>query len=128
MADNRDLKRHRKRLTLKFGVDAASRISFTEDISPHGMCIRSAVVSPPGTLLSIDLTLPDGNLVKLAGMGVKFTRIEAGSEAFERFCAEIDGRPQSPPSSFVGGYFNGNPPRPGAVELAEIDRLPGAEE
>ncbi|HYS44284.1 MAG TPA: PilZ domain-containing protein [Geobacteraceae bacterium] len=148
MADNRDLKRHRKRLTLKFGVDAASRISFTEDISPQGMCIRSAVVSPPGTLLSIDLTLPDGNLVKLAGvvvwakkvppnmihaikkcgMGVKFTRIEAGSEAFERFCAEIDGRPQSPPSSFVGGYFNGNPPRPGAVELAEIDRLPGAEE
>jgi hypothetical protein len=148
MADNRDLKRHRKRLTLKFGVDAASRISFTEDISRQGMCIRSAVVSPPGTLISIDLTLPDGNLVKMAGvvvwakkvppnmihaikkcgMGVKFTRIEAGNEAFERFCAEIDGRTQSPPSSFVGSYFNGNPPRPGTVEFAEIDRLPGAEE
>jgi hypothetical protein len=135
MADNRDLKRHRKRLTLKFGVDAASRISFTEDISRLGMCIRSAVVSPPGTLLSIDLILPDGNLVKMTGvvawakkvppnmihvikkcgMGIKFTRIEAGNEAFERFCAEMDGRAQSPPSSFVGSYFNGNPPGPGTV-------------
>src|SRR6266516_134289 len=142
MADNRDLKRHRKRLTLKFGVGAASRISFTEDISRQGMCIRSAVVSPPGTLLSIDLTLPDGNQVKMAGvvawakkvppnmihvikkcgMGVKFTRIEAGNEAFERFCAEMDGRTQPPPSSFVGSYLHGNPPRPRALAFADPPR------
>jgi hypothetical protein len=112
MADNRYQKRHRKRLTLKFGVDAASRVSFTEDITRQGMCIRSAVVSPPGTLLSIDLTLPDNNQVKITGvvvwakkvppnmihvikkcgMGVKFTQIEAGEEAFELFCAEIPER------------------------------------
>ena len=136
MAENRDLKRCRKRLSLKFGVNGRSRVSFTEDITRQGMCIRSAVVSPPGTIINIDLTLPDDKLVtmkgvvvwakkvppnmihivKKCGMGIKFTRIETGEEAFAQFCAEIEGR-----SSVVGGNLDGNPPRPRPVELAEID-------
>ncbi len=112
MADKRTLKRHRKRLTLKYGIDGLGRVAFTEDISRQGMCIRTAFVHPPGSRINIDLTLPDGNMVKLegevvwakkvppnmihlikkCGMGVRFTRIEAGAEAFERMCIELHGR------------------------------------
>lgn len=104
-------------MTLKFGIDGASRVAFTEDISRQGMCIRTAFVSPPGSCIGIELTLPDGTPVKLAGevmwakkvppnmihlvkkcgMGVRFIRIEAGAEAFERLCVELYG--QLPPIS-----------------------------
>lgn len=114
MNDKRDLKRHRKRLTLKFGSETASRVAFTEDISPQGMCIRTASVSPPGSRIKIDLTLADGTLVRLegevvwakkvppnmihlikkCGMGVRFTRVEGGAEAFERMFCELYGRLQ----------------------------------
>lgn len=122
MADKRNLKRHRKRMTLKFGIDGLSRVAFTEDISREGMCIKTAFVHQPGSRINIDLTLPDGTLVKLVGevmwakkvppnmihlikkcgMGVKFTRIEAGTEAFERMCVELYGElPQASPQDFV---------------------------
>lgn len=109
VADKRNEKRHRKRLTLKFGPETASRIAFTEDVSLQGMCIKTAFVSPPGSRLRIELTLPDGSLVRLngvvvwakkvppnmvqlikkCGMGVKFTGIEAGEELFAQMCSEM---------------------------------------
>ncbi len=109
MAEVRDTKRHRKRLSLKFGIEAPTRVAFTEDFSRFGMCIKTAAVSPPGSHLKIELTLPDGDLVKIeaivvwakrvppnminmikkCGMGIKFTRIEAGEGIFERLCDEL---------------------------------------
>ncbi len=109
MAEKRDLKRVRKRMTLKFGMDEPNRIAFTEDVSAQGMCIRTAFVCPPGTEIVIELCLPDGNqvrikgviawakkvpsnmvhLVKKCGMGVKFTKLEAGEDALTRLCSEI---------------------------------------
>ena len=122
VADKRNLKRHRKRMTLKFGIGGLSRVAFTEDISRQGMCIKTAFVHPPGSSIDIDLTLPDGtpvklvgevmwakkvppnmiHLIKKCGMGVRFTRIEAGAEAFERMCVELTGQlPPVPPQNFV---------------------------
>lgn len=97
---------------MKFGLEAPSRIAFTEDISASGMCIKTAFVCPPGSHLSIELTLPDGGLVQLkgvvvwakkvppnmihlirkCGMGVRFTGIEAGEELFARLYDELRGR------------------------------------
>ena len=108
----RDLKRHRKRLTMKFGIDVPSRIAFTEDISRQGMCIKTAMVCPPGSRLKIELNLPDGTvtkimavvmwakkvppnmirLVKKCGMGVRITRIVSGEDDYRRLCEELHGR------------------------------------
>lgn len=110
--EKRITKRHRKRLALKYGIDTPSRVAFTEDLSRQGMCIKTAMVFPPGSRISIDLTLPDGNLVQMqgvvvwakkvppnmiqlikkCGMGVKFTRIVAGEELLDRMCDELSGR------------------------------------
>ncbi len=112
MADLRETKRMRKRLTLKFGIDMPGRVAFTEDISPEGMRIKTALVCPPGSRLKIELTLPDGStaklratvmwakkvppnmlhLVKKCGMGVRITAIEAGREGYMELCSELLGR------------------------------------
>jgi len=109
MDNVRDTKRLRKRLTLKFGIDTASRVAFTDDISRQGLCIRTALVSPPGSRLKIELTLPDGtishlagmvmwakkvpgnmvHLVKKCGMGVRITGMGAGGEEYLRLCDEL---------------------------------------
>jgi len=108
----RDIKRHRKRLTMKFGIDVPSRVAFTEDISRQGMCIKTSMVCPPGSRLKIELNLPDGTvakimavvmwakkvppnmirLVKKCGMGVRITRIVSGEEDYRRLCEDLHGR------------------------------------
>lgn len=112
MDDLRDVKRLRKRLTLKFGIDLPARVAFTEDISHQGMCIRTAMVCPPGSRLKIELNLPDGtvtqmagvvmwakkvppnmiHLVKKCGMGVRITGIVSGRDGYERLCEELHQR------------------------------------
>lgn len=109
MDNIRDVKRHRKRLTMKFGVDLPSRVAFTDDISREGMCIRTAMVCPPGSRLTIELNLPDGtvaklggkvmwakkvpanmvHLVKKCGMGIRITGILSGEEEYRRLCDEL---------------------------------------
>jgi hypothetical protein len=109
MTSARDVKRHRKRLTMKFGIDLPSRVAFTDDISQQGMCIRTAMVCPPGSRLIIDLNLPDGtvarlggmvmwakrvpanmvHLVKKCGMGIRITGIMSGEEEYRRLCDEL---------------------------------------
>jgi PilZ domain-containing protein len=109
MTDVRDVKRHRKRMTLRFGIDAPTRLAFTEDISQQGMCIKTARVCPPGSRLNIELNLPDGNVAKIAGvvmwakkvppnmirlvkkcgMGVRITGITSGKEEYRSLCEEL---------------------------------------
>lgn len=112
MEDARDMKRLRKRLTMKFGIETPSRVAFTEDISLQGICIKTAMVCPPGSRLKIELSLPDGNvtrmagvvmwakkvppnmvhLVKKCGMGIRITGIEAGEEGYAKLCEELNAR------------------------------------
>jgi hypothetical protein len=109
MTDVRDVKRHRKRLTMKFGIDTPSRVAFTEDISLQGMCIKTTMVCIPGSRLNIELNLPDGNVAKIAGvvmwarkvppnmirlvkkcgMGVSITGITSGEEQYRSLCEEL---------------------------------------
>ena len=145
MAEKRDIIRLRKRLTLRFGMEQPARMAFTEDISPEGMFIKTTNICPPGTRIKIDLTAQSGevlamealvmwakkvppqmiHLVKKCGMGVKFTRIEAGEEAFARLCGELSNDDR--PVLLVRDDLHGDPPLPRTIELAEVYRLPGAE-
>lgn len=108
MPDSRCLKRIRRRLSLRFGVDAPVRMAFTEDVTRHGMFIKTTNLYPPGTKIDIELILPDesrvrmvGNirwskkvppnmihLVRKAGMGIKILHILSGEEEFNRFLHE----------------------------------------
>jgi hypothetical protein len=109
MENARDTKRLRKRLTMKFGIEVPSRVAFTEDISLQGMCIKTAMVCPPGSRLKIELSLPDGNVAKMAGvvmwakkvppnmvhlvkkcgMGVRITGIDSGEEGYVKLCDDL---------------------------------------
>jgi Tfp pilus assembly protein PilZ len=105
MANSRGLKRIRRRLTLRFGTDAPVRLAFTEDVTEHGMFIKTTNLYPPGTKIIIELIMPDEkkariigsirwtkkvpptmiHLVNKAGIGVKILRFESGEDNFRQF-------------------------------------------
>ena len=109
--DKRKLRRHRKRLQIKFGVDEASRFGFTEDISETGIFIKSAIVQNPNSVLKIQLTAPGGQLIELTGrvmwakkvppnllrrlkggMGVRILNFQRGAEDYQTLCSELGQR------------------------------------
>jgi hypothetical protein len=109
MSEKRDLKRKRKRLKLRFGVDYPKRVAFTEDLSERGLFIITGQPEPPGAMLLLEITLPDEqqvvaygrvrwakkvppNLVRLAnkgGMGVLLSRFESGEQAYRNLIADL---------------------------------------
>lgn len=113
MAEKRNIGRHRKRLSLRFGIESPTRLAFTEDISGHGLFIKTTNICPPGTRLQIELTLSDNDsvfiegmvrwtkkvppqmihLVRKSGMGVKILRFIAGEETYRAFVSNIPGKP-----------------------------------
>lgn len=109
--DNRIETRHRRRVQLKYGLEVASRIGFTEDVSDDGFFIKTGLVERPGTLMQFELNLPDGVLVELAGrvrwakkvpakllyrikggMGIKIVRFRTGESDYRRYCEELESR------------------------------------
>jgi len=108
MADKRSLRRIRRRLSLRFGIDAPVRMAFTEDVTDRGMFIKTTNLYPPGTKIAIELIMPDEtrvrivgsirwskkvppnmiHLVRKAGLGIKILSIETGEEHFRRFLQE----------------------------------------
>ena len=109
MADKRDIKRHKKRLSIRFGIDEATRVAFTEDISATGMFIKTPNVCPPNTKIIVEFSLADDcrvvlearvmwakkvpqnlfHLVKKSGMGIRFIRFNSGQEQFMKFCESM---------------------------------------
>jgi hypothetical protein len=107
MSEKRGLIRLKKRLLLKFGFDAPTKIAFTEDLSHDGLFVKTVHPSPPGSRVHIDLTMPDGiivkimgmsrwrksappqmiHLVKKNGMGVKILKFISGEESYQIFIA-----------------------------------------
>lgn len=109
MADKRDIRRIKKRISIKFGIDDANRTAFTEDISMTGMFIKSPNVVPPNTKIRIELTFAEDrkvvvearvmwakkvpqnlfHLVKKSGMGVRFLKFHSGEDVFNDYFEEI---------------------------------------
>ena len=73
MPEKRDTKRMNKRLAIRFGTDAPTRLAFTEDVSAHGLFIKTTNLCTPGTRIHIELTLPGDDAVFLEGM-VRWTK------------------------------------------------------
>lgn len=104
MADKRGQKRHRKRLKVRYGIEDAATMGFTEDISEQGIFIKTGVTKPPQTVLTIELTTPDDDLIvmegtvqwvknfppsmlragKKGGMGIKISRVVSGEKAYRK--------------------------------------------
>jgi len=109
MTEKRDIKRHKKRLSIRFGIGEATRVAFTEDISATGMFIKTPNVCPPNTKILIEFTLDDTckvevearvmwakkvpqnlfHLVKKSGMGIRFLNFNTGQDNFMQFCEQL---------------------------------------
>ncbi len=109
MSEKRDIKRKRKRLKIRFGIDYPKRIAFTEDISDMGLFIITGQPEKPGTLLVLEISLPDEKcviargrvhwakkvppqLIRVAskgGMGVRLLKIESGEDDYKQFLAAL---------------------------------------
>jgi len=109
MAEKRDIRRHKKRLSVRFGIDAPNRLAYSEDVSAHGLFIKTTNISSPGTCIKIELTLPNNDSVfvegmvrwakkvppqlihqaKKCGMGVEITRFITGEASYQQLLAEM---------------------------------------
>lgn len=67
MAEKRGINRKRKRLKVRFGVEEVKRIAFTDDISDKGLFITTAMPEKPGTIVMLEIEIPDGETVKCQG-------------------------------------------------------------
>ena len=108
MREKRIFKRRRRRFALRFGIEEPNRLAFTEDISSDGMFIKTTNIPPPGSLIKVNLILPDEqivsfegrvmwakkvppqmiHLVKKSGLGVRIERFVNGEELYQRLCKE----------------------------------------
>jgi len=108
MDERRELRRHRKRLQLRFGPEGPSRVGFTEDISDTGIFLRSTFVFRPNTILEISLSVDAPNDVIFTGrvmwarkvpanlmnkirggMGVRILSFVSGEEAYQRLISSM---------------------------------------
>jgi uncharacterized protein (AIM24 family) len=109
MAEKRDLGRHRKRYTIRFGLTGQERKAFTEDISTTGLFIKTAYVHGPGSVIRVELELDERrtvvmearvvwakrvqpqmlHLVRKCGMGVRIVRFLSGGEDYRLLCEEL---------------------------------------
>lgn len=107
MADKRDQRRQRKRISVRFGINRPDKVGFTDDITHEGLFIRSGVVARPGVKLQIELEMPEG-LVALVGevrwtkkippgvlhklkggMGIMIIGFLAGEEIYRTTCDQL---------------------------------------
>lgn len=109
MAEKREIVRHKKRLSIRFGVGQANRVAFTEDVSRTGMFIKSPNVVPPSSKVVVEFELENRgrvvlearviwakkvpqnlfHLVKKSGMGIHFLRFIEGEQFFHDYCQEL---------------------------------------
>jgi Tfp pilus assembly protein PilZ len=106
--DKREAQRFRKRLQLRYGETEPTRIGFAEDLSATGIFIKSVQISPPNTVLIVQLTTTTQELIRVkarvmwakkvpqnmahrikGGMGVHFIRFEEGEAVYRRVCDSL---------------------------------------
>jgi Tfp pilus assembly protein PilZ len=108
MAEKRYLKRYLKRLKVRYGLEQAVKLAFTEDISTTGIFIRTYDVLKPGSVILVEIYLPDDTKimfkgrvmwekklppalvgqVKKTGMGIKIVEFLSDGESVWKKCIE----------------------------------------
>lgn len=109
MAEKRVINRKRKRLKVRFGVESPKRIAFTDDITDKGLFLTTATTEKPGTILMLEIDVPDGENIKCqgqvrwarkvppsmlriarkAGMGVRLGNFTQGKEAYQQLVEQL---------------------------------------
>ena len=107
MAEDRFKKRHRKRISVNFGIDKIEKFGFTDDITHEGLFIRSAVVVKPGVTIKVEIKHPQGLIALIGevrwgkkipsnvlhklkgGMGIQIKSFVAGEEIYHALCDEL---------------------------------------
>jgi hypothetical protein len=109
MSEKRKILRKRKRVKVRFGLETPMKVAFTDDISRHGIFIKTASPESPGTMLNLEITLPDETLVLCqgrihwakrvpvnmlrlvgkGGMGVKISNFTQGEQSFAVFVESL---------------------------------------
>ncbi len=108
MAEKRDKKRHPKRFTLRFGIEEAVRVGFTEDVSREGIFIKTTHYVPPNTRIIVELAVRDEvvkiegqvrwqkkvppnliHFVKKSGFGIEILRFISGEEIYNGLFEEV---------------------------------------
>jgi Tfp pilus assembly protein PilZ len=103
--DKRDIKRQKKRLQLRYGLEEPNKLGFTEDISATGIFIKTPVVMDPGKILFVEFRLADASTILVkgrimwakrvpqsllgkvkGGMGVHILSFERGEEEYRQLC------------------------------------------
>ena len=112
MAEKRNIDRLRKRYSVRFGIDCATRLAFTEDLSSSGLFIKTTNICVPGSLIQVEVSISEQqsvllegrvmwakkvppqliHIVKKCGMGVRIVRFLQGAEAYGQICAELAAR------------------------------------
>ncbi len=67
MAEKRNITRKRKRIKVRFGIEEPTKVAFTDDLSLDGIFLKTASPEKPGSLLCLEITLPDETLVLCKG-------------------------------------------------------------
>jgi hypothetical protein len=107
MAEDRYKKRHRKRISVNFGVGEVTKLGFTDDINHGGLFIRSAVCVRPGVKIKVEIKAPQGLVALIGevrwakkvpqnvlhklkgGMGIEIISFLAGEEIYHALCDEL---------------------------------------
>lgn len=107
MAEDRYKKRHRKRISVNFGIENVAKFGFTDDINHDGLFIRSAVVVKPGVMIKVEIRQPQGLIALIGevrwakkvppnvlhklkgGMGVQIKSFLAGEDLYYALCDEL---------------------------------------
>jgi Tfp pilus assembly protein PilZ len=109
MSDKRNSVRKNRRLRLRYGDAEPNRVGFICDVSSGGFFIQTSMVVRPGTVLEIELSLPDTtpillkgrvqwakkvppNLlakVRKGGMGVRILGFHSGEEHYHSYFAGL---------------------------------------
>lgn len=104
MAEKRVINRHLKRMNVLFGADKQVFHGFTVDISNTGIFLKSVKIYPPGSVITVEIHIPDGgvmefqgrvmwakavpsnmiNIIKKAGMGVKIISFLKGEDEYHK--------------------------------------------
>jgi Tfp pilus assembly protein PilZ len=109
MSDKRNSVRKNRRLRLRYGDAEPNRVGFICDVSSGGFFIQTSMVVRPGTVLEIELALPDTTAILLkgrvqwakkvppnllakvrkGGMGVRILGFHSGEEHYHSYFAGL---------------------------------------
>ena len=80
--ERRKTPRHRQRLTVRYSASGSKSTGFTEDISAGGLFVVSRKLVQAGTMLTLEIQLPDSSVVQVIGAVTRRRRVPTAVQSF----------------------------------------------